>query len=246
MYMLVEKLPKQVMKNGRIAQAGRFEELLQESEGFEVLVGAHSQALESVRAAESSPQMEEAQDRGRMAPSGSEEADEEHPARIQLQKGDSDDRRQSEDKLCVDNLERGRIGQCEEREKGSIGKEVYWSYLSAVRGGIFVPMIITAQSLFQALQVAGNYWIAWASPPAEGIKPAVDISILFVVYVLLSVGSSLFVLVRAMLVAIAGLQTSEKFFANMLHSIMRAPMLFLDSTPTGRILNRVGDLIPHI
>ncbi|CAA7411053.1 unnamed protein product [Spirodela intermedia] len=229
-----------VMKNGRISQAGRFEELLQENVGFEVLVGAHSQALGSVLAVGNSPQIEETHERGRTAPSGSGEEDEEHPARIQLQNGDSVDRKQSKEKLCVDNLERGRIGQDEERETGSIDKEVYWTYLTAVRGGIFVPMIITAQCLFQALQVAGNYWIAWASPSTEGIKPAVDIAVLFVVYVLLSVVSSLFVLVRAMLIAIAGLQTSEKFFANMLHSIMRAPMLFLDSTPTGRILNRAS------
>ncbi|CAA6673812.1 unnamed protein product [Spirodela intermedia] len=218
-----------VMKNGRISQAGRFEELLQENVGFEVLVGAHSQALGSVLAVGNSPQIEETHERGRTAPSGSGEEDEEHPARIKLQNGDSVDRKQER-----------RIGQDEERETGSIDKEVYWTYLTAVRGGIFVPMIITAQCLFQALQVAGNYWIAWASPSTEGIKPAVDIAVLFVVYVLLSVVSSLFVLVRAMLIAIAGLQTSEKFFANMLHSIMRAPMLFLDSTPTGRILNRAS------
>jgi ABC-type multidrug transport system fused ATPase/permease subunit len=47
-----------------------------------------------------------------------------------------------------------------------------------------------------------------------------------------------------MLVSLIGLLTSEKFFKNMLHCIMRAPMSFFDSTPTGRILNRVSaDLV---
>jgi ABC-type multidrug transport system fused ATPase/permease subunit len=43
-----------------------------------------------------------------------------------------------------------------------------------------------------------------------------------------------------MLVSLVGLLTAEKFFKNMLHCILRAPMSFFDSTPTGRILNRVG------
>lgn len=45
---------QQVMQNGRISQAGTFEELLKQNIGFEVLVGAHSKALQSVMTVESS------------------------------------------------------------------------------------------------------------------------------------------------------------------------------------------------
>ncbi|KAK9911275.1 hypothetical protein M0R45_035196 [Rubus argutus] len=38
------------------------------------------------------------------------------------------------------------------REKGSIGKEVYWSYLTTVKGGVLIPIIVLAQSSFQVLQ----------------------------------------------------------------------------------------------
>ncbi|KAI6706351.1 hypothetical protein NL676_009313 [Syzygium grande] len=43
-----------------------------------------------------------------------------------------------------------------------------------------------------------------------------------------------------MLLAVAGLWTAETLFTKMLHSVMRAPMAFFDSTPTGRILNRAS------
>uniref|UniRef100_A0A1D1Z236 ABC transporter C family member 9 n=2 Tax=Anthurium amnicola TaxID=1678845 RepID=A0A1D1Z236_9ARAE len=226
-----------VMKNGRITQAGRFEELLQENVGFEMLVGAHSQALESILAAGNSHRLTRTDDRRTMELPSQEETEEEHVARIQFQ---NSDKHNSEQNLSINIVEKGRITQDEEREKGSIGKEVYWSYLTAVKSGAFVPFILTAQSLFQILQVASNYWMAWASPPTDGIEPTVRLNILFLVYIILSFVSSLCVLLRATLIATAGLQTSEKFFTNMLHSIMRAPMSFFDSTPTGRILNRAS------
>eukprot|EP00268_Persea_americana_P045554 TRINITY_DN46491_c0_g2_i1.p1 TRINITY_DN46491_c0_g2~~TRINITY_DN46491_c0_g2_i1.p1 ORF type:complete len:1529 (-),score=224.10 TRINITY_DN46491_c0_g2_i1:305-4891(-) len=227
-----------VMQNGRIAQAGKFEDLLQQNIGFEVLVGAHSQALESIVTAENSSRTIQTHERKKTESSNEDDSDVEATVEIQLE---NCTRHESEQNLCAEiNDKEGRILQDEEREKGRIGKEVYWAYLTIVRGGALVPVIIIAQSLFQVLQVASNYWMAWATPPTMGLEPIVRTSVLFVVYILLSVGSSLCVLVRAMGVAIAGLLTSQKFFANMLHSVLHSPTSFFDSTPTGRILNRAS------
>ncbi|KAJ6840809.1 putative ABC transporter C family member 15 isoform X1 [Iris pallida] len=226
-----------VMQNGRIAQAGTFDELLSQRIGFELLVGAHSQALEMIVNAENSSRALQAVERQRIKDSGNGESDSENAADTQFQ---SIEKQESQQSLADDTVDRGRLTQDEEREKGSIGKKVYWSYLTAVRRGALVPIIVTAQSLFQILQVASNYWMAWASPTTAAAEPLVGLRLLFLVYILLSVGSSLCVLVRAMLLAIAGLLTSEKLFKGMLQCILRAPMSFFDSTPTGRILNRAS------
>ncbi|KAK9273328.1 hypothetical protein L1049_018137 [Liquidambar formosana] len=219
-----------VMQNGRIAQAGRFEEVLRQNIGFEVLVGAHSQALESILTVESSSRTSQ-----NPIQEGESNADPISNAELLHTKHDSDHN------LSLEITEKGgRLLQDEEREKGSIGKEVYWSYLATVKGGALVPIIILAQSLFQVLQIASNYWMAWASPPTSDTKPKMEMSFILFVYILLAVGSSLCVLVRAMLLGIAGLSTSQQLFMNMLHSILRAPMSFFDSTPTGRILNRAS------
>nr|DAD18192.1 TPA_asm: hypothetical protein HUJ06_019655 [Nelumbo nucifera] len=218
-----------VVQDGRITQAGRFEELLKQNTGFEVLVGAHGQALESILTVENSS-------RTSKRPISDSEAEVDHTiinAEITRHESDHNLSPEITDKT-------GRLMQDEERGKGSIGKEVYWSYLTAARRGALIPIILLAQSLFQVLQIASNYWMAWASPPTSGTEPVVKMNILFLVYILLSVGSSLCVLIRALLVAIAGLVTSQKFFINMLHSVLRAPMSFFDSTPTGRILNRAS------
>lgn len=222
---------KQVMQNGRIAQAGKFDELLKQSIGFEVLVGAHSQALESIVTLEGSSKTSD-QD-----PQTDRESNTDANPIAELQHT----RHDSEHNLSLETTEKGgRLTQEEEREKGSIGKEVYWSYLTTVRGGALIPVILMAQSLFQVLQVASNYWMAWTTPTTIDAEPVTEMNMVLLVYVLLAVGSSLCVLVRAMLVAIVGLSTSQKLFTKMLHSVMRAPMSFFDSTPTGRILNRVS------
>lgn len=220
------------MQNGRIAQAGTFEELLKQNIGFEVLVGAHSKALQSVLTVENSSRI--SQDPPTDGESNTDSTS--NAQLLQTQQG-------SEHNLPLEITENGgKLVQDEEREKGSIGKEVYWSYLTTVKGGLLIPIILVAQSSFQVLQIASNYWMAWASPPTSETEPTFGMNFILLVYSLLAVGSSLCVLVRAMVVAVAGLWTAQKLFINMLHSILRAPMAFFDSTPAGRILNRVSGI----
>lgn len=219
------------MQNGRIAQAGTFEELMKQNIGFEVLVGAHSQALDSVLTVETASRAtQNASNDGELTT---------EPTPVDIFPHTKQD---SEHNLSVEiNEKEGRLVNEEEREKGSIGKEVYLSYLTIVKGGALVPIILLAQSSFQVLQIASNYWMAWACPTDDAEKVTGMNYILFI-YVLFSVGSSLCVLLRASLVAITGLAAAEKLFHNMLHSVLRAPMAFFDSTPFGRILNRVRNL----
>ncbi|CAK7349265.1 unnamed protein product [Dovyalis caffra] len=219
-----------VMQNGRIAQAGTFSELLRQNIGFEALVGAHSHALESVLKVENSRRT-----------SQDPEPDNEDNTESTSNSNSSRTQYDSDHDLAVEITEKGgQLVQDEEREKGRIGKEVYWSYLTVVKGGALVPCIILAQSSFQMLQIASNYWMAWASPPTNETAPVFGMKFILLVYTLLSISSSLCVLVRATLLSIAGLSTAQKLFTNMLHSLLRAPMAFFDSTPTGRILNRTS------
>uniref|UniRef100_A0A804RK91 ABC transporter C family member 9 n=2 Tax=Zea mays TaxID=4577 RepID=A0A804RK91_MAIZE len=221
-----------VMQDGKIVQKGKFNELLQQNIGFEAIAGAHSQALESVINVECSSRIPP--DNKKSADS-EDEFDTENEIDDQLQ---GITKQESTHDVSQDISDKGRLTQEEEREKGGIGKKVYWTYLRAVHGGALVPVTIAAQSFFQIFQVASNYWMAWASPPTTATTPTVGLGLLFSVYIALSMGSALCVLSRSLLVSLIGLLTSEKFFKDMLHCILHAPMSFFDSTPTGRILNR--------
>uniref|UniRef100_A0A0A0L975 ABC-type xenobiotic transporter n=1 Tax=Cucumis sativus TaxID=3659 RepID=A0A0A0L975_CUCSA len=187
-----------VMQNGRIAQAGGFEELLKQNIGFEVLVGAHSQALESIVTVENSS--------GRPQLTNTEK--EEDSTMNVKPKNSQHDLVQNKNSAEITD-KGGKLVQEEERER-------------------------------EEVLVTSNYWIAWACPTTSDTKAAIGINIVLLVYSLLAIGGSLCVLVRAMLVAIVGLQTAQMLFTNMLRSILRAPMAFFDSTPTGRIINRAS------
>ncbi|KAL8116632.1 hypothetical protein AgCh_022978 [Apium graveolens] len=218
-----------LIQNGRISQVGRFEELLNQNIGFEVLVGAHSQALNSVVTVETA---------SRAPPNASYDGEpSSEPTSIHEVPQSKED---SESTLCAEtNEKKGKLVNKEERGKGSIGKGVYLAYLTMVKGGAFVPIIVLAHSGFQGLQIVSTYWMAWACPTVEA-EEVKDINYILFVYLIISIGSSFCVLVRASLLAVTGLATAEKLFNNMLHSVLRAPMAFFDSTPTGRILNRAS------
>ncbi|XP_030465025.2 putative ABC transporter C family member 15 [Syzygium oleosum] len=219
-----------VMRDGRIAQAGKFEDLVKQNIGFEVLVGAHSETLKSILTVENSSRTTQ-----HPTADGESNKDLDSTAELPPRKHDS------EHDLSLEISEKkGRLVQDEERERGSIGKEIYWSYMTTVKGGALIPIILLAQSSFQILQVASNYWMAWACPPTSDTEPVYKMDVILLIYILLAVGSSLCILLRLMLLVAAGLWTAQTLFTKMLHSVMRAPMAFFDSTPTGRILNRAS------
>ncbi|XP_045792725.1 putative ABC transporter C family member 15 [Trifolium pratense] len=220
-----------VMQNGRIAQAGTFEELLKQNIGFELLVGAHSKALESVlMVGNSSKTNLNPIPEGECITYSHSSSELLHTQLDKVQDNSTDNKGNND----------GKLVQEEERETGSISKEVYWSYLTTVKGGLLVPIIILAQSSFQILQIASNYWMAWVCPTKADAKPIYNMNFILLIYMALSVAGSFCVLLRAMLVLNCGLWTAQTFFTRMLHNVQRAPMSFFDSTPTGRILNRAS------
>ncbi|CAN6284682.1 unnamed protein product, partial [Urochloa humidicola] len=217
-----------VMKDGRIAQAGKYDEILGSGEEFMELVIAHKDALTTL-------DMIDAMNRGNVSScSGT--------ANLKLSRSLSSIEKKDEANKDEGNAlpQSGQLVQEEEREKGRVGFWVYWNYLTIAYRGALVPFVLLAQILFQILQIASNYWMAWAAPVSKDVEPPVSMSTLLYVYVALALGSSLCILVRSLFLATAAYRTATLLFNKMHISIFRAPMSFFDSTPSGRILNRAS------
>ncbi|XP_078158698.1 ABC transporter C family member 3-like isoform X1 [Carex rostrata] len=207
-----------VMKEGKIAQAGKYQEILESGKEFMELVSAHKDALSALdsfsRMEDSSSSNLEIENKKTQIDTSSEEAN--------------------------PNIPKGQLVTEEEREKGKVGFWVYWKYITLAYKGALVPLVLLAQISFQVLQIASNYWMAWAAPVSEDVTPPVSSLTLIYVFVALALGSSLLILARALLLVTAGYKTATILFDKMHLSIFRAPMSFLDSTPSGRILNRAS------
>lgn len=124
--------------------------------------------------------------------------------------------------------------QDEEAETGRVKFSVYSTFVTAAYKGGLVPVILLCQVLFQGLQMASNYWIAWGTEERNMVSREQLIG----VFILLSGGSSIFVLGRAVLLATIAVETAQRLFLGMIRSVFRAPISFFDSTPSSRILNR--------
>ncbi|GER32854.1 multidrug resistance protein ABC transporter [Striga asiatica] len=211
-----------VMKDGKIKQAGKYNDILKSGSDFMELVGAHEEALSAL----DSIGMDK-------TASGEETSYGNAKANLKKQKSQND-------KVESSDEAKAQLVQEEEREKGSVGLSVYWKYIRTAYGGLLAPFALLAQIVFQILQIGSNYWMAWATPVSKDVPPHVTGYTLILVYVALSVGSSFCILARALVVVTIGFKTANILFNKMHMCIFRAPMSFFDSTPSGRILNRAS------
>lgn len=215
------------MKDGQIIQVGNYAEILNSGEEFTKLVFSHKDAISTLESLEHS--------------SGNPESS--------LIPGDSGSMLFRQDKQKDENegaeegiVQNGQLVQEEEREKGRVGISVYWKYITMAYGGALVPLILLAQIIFQILQMGSNFWMAWAAPISKDVNPPVNSLKMVLVYVALAFVSSLFIFIRSHLLVMAGCKTAMMLFDKMHRCIFQASMSFFDSTPSGRILNRVSNL----
>ncbi|KAK8605473.1 hypothetical protein V6N13_102251 [Hibiscus sabdariffa] len=198
-----------VMKDGLIVQSGKYEELIADSDGELVRqMNAHRKSLDQVN----QPREDIA---GQFQTSQIEVVEEKH--------GEPN---------CHDKL--SERSQEEETETGRVKWSVYSTFVTAAYKGALVPVVLLCQVLFQGLQMGSNYWIAWATDDNHIVSREKLIGI----FVLLSGGSSIFILGRAVLLATIAIETAQRLFLGMITSVFRAPISFFDSTPSSRILSR--------
>ncbi|MFS7994701.1 putative ABC-type xenobiotic transporter [Helianthus anomalus] len=126
----------------------------------------------------------------------------------------------------------------EESQSDRVKFNVYSTFITSAYKGALVPVILICHSLFLALQMGSNYWMAWATEDAGRASSKVLVG----VFVILSGGSSVFILGRAILLSTIAIETGQNLFLQMINSVFHAPVSFFDTTPSSRILNRVGFL----
>ncbi|KAK9707522.1 hypothetical protein RND81_07G203100 [Saponaria officinalis] len=201
-----------VLKDGRIVQSGRYEDLMKDPNGeLAGQMAAHRKSLEQVNPDNL----------------GTDESRVSSPSTdVKLELTDK-----RSNLIQYDKLEKTNV---EEVMRGRVTWNVYWTFITIAFGGALVPVILLCQILFQGLQMCSSYWITWAT--AE--KGRVTTKTLMWYYILLSALSCVFILGRAVFLSTIAIETAHRMYLNMITSVFRAPVSFFDVTPSSRILSR--------
>ncbi|XP_008775219.2 ABC transporter C family member 2-like [Phoenix dactylifera] len=132
----------------------------------------------------------------------------------------------------------------EERETGVVSLKVLARYKNAL-GGLWVVMILfICYILTEVLRVSSSTWLSvWTdqtSPKSHGS------GFYNMIYAVISFGQVLVTLANSYWLVVSSLYAAKRLHDAMLHSILRAPMVFFHTNPLGRIINRfakdLGDI----
>lgn len=222
-----------VMRDGNIVQSGMYEDLLKSGLDFGALVAAHESSADLVEKSthlsddklEQSNQQEPKSPRIHTPRSPHNQLPLSQEPNAESKPLDRANSSAGNSKLIED----------EERETGRVSFDVYRQYCTEAYGWWGVVGVVIISLLWQASLMAGDYWLAYETSE-DHFEPYLFIYI----YSGIAVLSCILVGARSYLVTFLGLKTSQIFFQQILNSILRAPMSFFDTTPSGRILSRVS------
>uniref|UniRef100_A0A1J3HY96 ABC-type xenobiotic transporter n=1 Tax=Noccaea caerulescens TaxID=107243 RepID=A0A1J3HY96_NOCCA len=132
----------------------------------------------------------------------------------------------------------------EERETGIISWNVLMRCKNAV-GGLWVVMILFACYLTtEVLRVSSSTWLSFWTD--QSTSKSYSPGFYVIVYALLGFGQVAVTFTNSFWLITSSLHAAKRLHDAMLNSIMRAPMLFFHTNPTGRVINRfskdIGDI----
>ena len=136
-------------------------------------------------------------------------------------------------------LESGRQITIETRAQGAVATNVWSIYIAALGGRSIAIGLLILFALVYALSLASTFWIAWWAGGSAHLPPGVGLG----GYVGLSLISLVFLCFEVAAVVTSGIRAGASLHDALTNRLLSLPLSFFDTTPTGRILNRVaGDV----
>lgn len=126
------------------------------------------------------------------------------------------------------------IMQAEELNRGSVGQNTYGIYLLAGNMPVIAPFFILAILLFQGSTVLSPLWLLWWQEGRYAQSQATYMGI----YGLLGIMQSIGLLCMGQVFAVFNALSSLTLHRRAIRRIAHAPIAFFDTTPIGRITHR--------
>ncbi|KAF9093229.1 hypothetical protein BGX29_010035 [Mortierella sp. GBA35] len=126
----------------------------------------------------------------------------------------------------------------EQMKQGSVSRSVYLAYAKACSYSAVIAYLLS-MVLSQSASISTSLWLThWSSDNDSG--KGVSSPMYYIgVYAILGFSYSLLTVFQAIILQVhCGIRSARVLHSDMLHSVLRSPMSFFDTTPMGRILNR--------
>ncbi|KAE9593921.1 putative xenobiotic-transporting ATPase [Lupinus albus] len=136
----------------------------------------------------------------------------------------------------------------EERETGVVSWKVLMRYKSALGGLWVVSIVFACYALTEVLRISSSTWLSvWTDQDSNADYGP---EYFLFIYALLSFGQVSVTLANSYWLTISSLHAAKRLHDAMLDKILRAPMVFFQTNPVGRIINRfakdMGDIDTNV
>ncbi|XP_078620680.1 ATP-binding cassette sub-family C member 9-like [Branchiostoma floridae x Branchiostoma japonicum] len=158
---------------------------------------------------------------------------------------------------------KGKLVQKEERMVGEVDLKHYLTYAAAC-GFLMVALVLFLQVSKQGMQVGIDFWLStWSSASTVAtmatapvinmtdvnqtwgnltqLPPSIDTSYYINGYTALSITAIVLAAVGSITSMLAMVVGAKRLHEGMVRNVVLAPMRFFDTTPTGRVLNRMSE-----
>ncbi|XP_078361825.1 ATP-binding cassette sub-family C member 4-like [Oculina patagonica] len=123
----------------------------------------------------------------------------------------------------------------EDRSIGVVSSKLYWDYFRSGMHPLAIFAVVCLCLIAQAMIVAPDVWLSFLTKQLpEDQKDNTNLTI----FACLVGGSFVFCIIRAFVFLLVSLRCSERLHDKMVMAVLKCPVLFFDSNPVGRIMNR--------
>ncbi|XP_068864472.1 ATP-binding cassette sub-family C member 4 isoform X2 [Aphelocoma coerulescens] len=146
----------------------------------------------------------------------------------------------------------------ESRHEGKINFKVYRKYFTAGANYFVIFILLVFNILAQVAYVLQDWWLSYWASHQENLNLStngnngtnetepLDLNFYLGIYAGLTVATISFGIIRSLLVFRVLVNSGQNLHNKMFQSILKAPVLFFDRNPIGRILNRFSKDIGHL
>ncbi|KAJ0033820.1 hypothetical protein NQD34_000927 [Periophthalmus magnuspinnatus] len=139
----------------------------------------------------------------------------------------------------------GKLTEMDRPHTGRVRLQTYKEYFETI-GLAFLLLIVLLYAFQQGASLSFNYWLSmWADdPPVNGSQTDHDLRL--GVFATLGLMQGLAMFATTLAISLGGITASRHLHGDLLQNVLRSPMVFFESTPSGSLLNRFSKEIDAI